>query len=81
MNVGIEHEPLHLYTQNPSFSAYTQHWVLYTWDELMMSISQVGTCKPLTYLGNTNNGFIQSIQNQVLSIKLRSQDSVCYIFH
>ncbi len=32
-------------TQNPGFSAYTQHWVLYTWDELIMSISQVG--KPL----------------------------------
>ncbi len=34
-----------VYTQNPSFSGYTQHWVLYTWDELIMSISQVG--KPL----------------------------------
>ncbi len=34
-----------LYTQNPGFSAYTQHSVLYTWDELLMSISQVG--KPL----------------------------------
>ncbi len=33
------------YTQNPGFSTYTQHWVLYTWDELIMSISQVG--KPL----------------------------------
>ncbi len=32
-------------TQNPGFSAYTQHWVVYTWDELIMSISQVG--KPL----------------------------------
>ncbi len=32
-------------TQNPGFSAYTQHWVLYTWDELTLSISQVG--KPL----------------------------------
>ncbi len=29
-------------TQNPGFSAYTQHWVLYTWDELITSISQVG---------------------------------------
>ncbi len=29
------------FTQNPGFSAYTQHWVLYTWDELIMSISQV----------------------------------------
>ncbi len=33
------------YTQNPGSSAYTQHWVLYTWDELIMSISQIG--KPL----------------------------------
>ncbi len=33
------------HTQNPGFSAYTQHWVLYTWYELIMSISQV--CKPL----------------------------------
>ncbi len=32
-------------TQNPGFSAYTQHWVLYTWDELTLSISQV--VKPL----------------------------------
>ena len=23
-------------------SAYTQHWVLHTWDELIMGISQVG---------------------------------------
>ena len=37
--------PLDAVTQNPGFSAYTQHWVLYTWDELIMSISQVG--KPL----------------------------------
>ncbi len=34
-----------IYTQNPGSSAYTQHWVLYTWDQLIMSISQVG--KPL----------------------------------
>ncbi len=33
------------YTQNPSSSAYTQLWVLYTWDELVMRISHVG--KPL----------------------------------
>ncbi len=33
------------YTQNPGSSAYTQHWVLYTWDLLIMSISQV--VKPL----------------------------------
>ena len=33
------------YTQNPGSSAYTQHWVLYNQDELIMSISQVG--KPL----------------------------------
>ena len=33
------------YTQNPGSSAYTQHRVLYTWDQLIMSISQVG--KPL----------------------------------
>ncbi len=33
------------YTQNPSSSAYTQDWDLYTWDELITSISQVG--KPL----------------------------------
>ncbi len=25
-----------IYTQNPGFSAYTQHRVLYTWDELNM---------------------------------------------
>ena len=30
------------FTQNPGFSAYTQHWVLHSWDELIMSISQVG---------------------------------------
>ena len=29
------------YTENPRSWAYTQHWVLYTWDELIMSISQV----------------------------------------
>ncbi len=33
------------YTQNAGSPAYTQHWVLYTWDEHIMSISQVG--KPL----------------------------------
>ena len=33
------------YTRNPGSSAYTQHGVLYTWDRLIMSISQVG--KPL----------------------------------
>ncbi len=33
------------HTQNPSLSAYTQHRVLYTWDELIRSIFQVG--KPL----------------------------------
>ncbi len=33
------------FTQNPGFSGYTQHWVLYTRDELIMSLSQVG--KPL----------------------------------
>ena len=32
-------------TQNPGSSVYTQHWVLYTWDEHIMSISQVG--KPI----------------------------------
>ena len=37
--------PQMIYTQNPGFSAYTHHWVLNTWDELIMSISQVG--KPL----------------------------------
>ncbi len=40
------------YTQNPGSSTYTQQWVLYTWDELILSISQVA--KPLhefqTYL-------------------------------
>ncbi len=36
---------VHYITQNPGFSAYTQHWVLYTWDVLIMSISKVG--KPL----------------------------------
>ncbi len=30
-----------LNTQNTGSLAYTQHWVLYTWDELIMSISQV----------------------------------------
>ena len=30
------------HTQNLGSSAYTQQWVLYTWDELIMSISQVG---------------------------------------
>ena len=30
------------YTQNPGSSAYTHHWVLYTWDELIISSSQVG---------------------------------------
>ncbi len=29
-------------TQIPGSSAYTQHWVLYAWNELIMSISQVG---------------------------------------
>ena len=33
------------YTQNPGSSVYTQHWVFYTWDELIISISQEG--KPL----------------------------------
>ena len=33
------------HTQNPGSSAYTRNWVLYTWDKLIMSISQVG--KPL----------------------------------
>ncbi len=33
------------FTQNPGSSAYTQQWVLYTWDDLIISISQVG--KPL----------------------------------
>ena len=28
-------------TQIPGSSAYTQHWVLYPWDELIISISQV----------------------------------------
>ncbi len=27
--------------QNHGSSAYTQHWVLYTWNELIMSISQI----------------------------------------
>ncbi len=30
------------FTQNPGSSAYTLHCVFYTWDELIMSISQVG---------------------------------------
>ena len=41
------------YTQNPGFSAYTQHWVLYTWDELTISISQVG--KPLHEFDEDSN--------------------------
>ncbi len=42
------------YTQNPGSSAYTQHWVLYTWDELIMSISQVGLkgCGLGSFLGS-----------------------------
>ncbi len=51
--IGFSH------TQNPGSN--TQHWVLNTstWDELIMSISQVG---------DIHNEFIPSIQNRALSI-------------
>ena len=40
-NAGLDGQTTYS-TQNPSFSAYTQQRVLYTWDELIMSIFQVG---------------------------------------
>ncbi len=79
--VGIEQIPT---KKSGKFMAmiYTQHRVLYTWDDLIMSISQVGKplhelastqilfelMKRLTYMENTHNEFIPSIQNLVLSI-------------
>ncbi len=46
IKIGCDYEHMKIiytfdFTQNPGSSAYTQHWVLYPWDELIISISQV----------------------------------------
>ncbi len=44
-------------TQNPGFSAFTQYWVLHTWDELIITQYYFQVGKPLHELISTLNLF------------------------